>query len=129
MQDRFLEPKYNIRDLDIWTQCYFRWLPFLEIQNGGSIQIDLFNRMLINKISKLQQSLQTGEYDEPSSPTINSNGENLIGQPLLPSVNSFFPFSRNFSESNELIELLTTSSELLTEGSIFDALSISQAPD
>lgn len=114
--------------MDIWTQCFFRWLPFLEIKNGGSIQIDLFNRVLINNISKLQQALQTGEYDEPSSPTINSNGENLAGQ-LLPSVNSFFPFSRNLSDSNELIEILTTSSELLTEGSIFDALSIAQAPD
>lgn len=123
-----MEPRYQIRDLDIWTQCYFRWLPFLEIQNGGLIQIDLFNRILINKISKLQQALQTGEYDEPSSPTIKSNGENLADK-LMPSVNSFFPFSRNFSESNELIEILTTSSELLTEGSIFDALSIAQAPD
>lgn len=120
--------RYNIVDLEIWTQCFYRWLPFLEIENGGQPQIDLFHRILINNISKLQHTVQTGEFDENQMQS--SNGDNATTTNNLPSINSFFPFSRNACcNSNELIDILTLSSDLLTEGSIFDGLSIAQAPD
>lgn len=129
-QTYFLEKvKYNLVDLEIWAQCYYRWLPFLEIANGGQPQIDLFNRILINNISKLQQILQTCEFDEQQLQAANGDTTTTATN-NLPTINSFFPFSRNACcNTNELIEILTQSSDLLTEGSIFDGLSIAQAPD
>lgn len=122
---QFLEEiNTNISDLEIWQQCYYRWLPYLELQNGGQPQIDLFHRILLNNISKLQQSLQTGDFEELASSNLRSTDTSL------PAINSFFPFSRNTClNSNELIEIFTQSSDILTEGSIFDGLSLAQAPD
>lgn len=123
VQDRHLTPKYAIRDLDIWTQCYFRWLPVLEIKNGGNPQIDLFNRWILSSISKLQQALQSRDFDDlpertkQQPPTATCDGE---------LISSFFPFTRNTTESNDLADLLNASADLLAEGSIFDGLSVTQ---
>lgn len=126
-QIRYLKPNTAVRDLDIWQQNYYRWLPVLEIKNGGNPQIDLFNRMILNRISKLQQDLQT--FDEPNarkqSTTATKSNDNLLH--TMPMISSFFPFTPNTTNTNELTDILATSSELLTEGSIFDGLSVQQA--
>lgn len=126
-QIRYLKPNTAIRDMDIWMQCYYRWVPVLEIKNGGNPQIDLFNRMILNRISKLQQDLQTRTIDidarKPTTTTMSDNDDLLQTMPMI---SSFFPFTRNTSNSNELTDILATSSELLTEGSIFDGLSVQQ---
>lgn len=49
--------------------------------------------------------------------------------PAMPSISSFFPFSGNNTNSNELNDILTLSYDLLTDGSIIDGLSMSQIPD
>lgn len=108
-------------------QCYYRWLPVLEIKNGGNPQIDLFNRMILNRISKLQQDLQTRTFDDPNTrkqSTATKSDDNLLN--TMPMISSFFPFTRNTTNTNELTDILATSSELLTEGSIFDGLSVQQ---
>lgn len=112
--------------MDIWTQCYYRWLPVLEIKNGGNPQIDLFNRIILSSISKLQQDLQTRSYDDqaPAASTAAQSIDTLIQN--RPMISSFFPFTRNTTNTNELTDILATSSELLTEGSIFDGLSVNQ---
>lgn len=124
---RFLTPNTNIRDMEIWMLCYYRWLPVLEIKNGGSPQIDLINRMVLSSISKLQQDLQIRTFDESTtkaSATSNQTEENFIQN--MPLISSFFPFTHNTTESNDLTDILTQSNELLTEGSIFDGLSVQQ---
>lgn len=113
-----------IRDLNIWMQCYYRWLPVLEIKNGGNPQIDLFNRMILSSISKLQQDLQTRSHDESTSAA--SSIDTLIQN--RPMINSFFPFTRNTTNTDELTDILTTSSEIL-EDSILDDLSVQQGQD
>lgn len=127
-----MSPNTAIRDMDIWMQCYYRWLPVLEIKNGGPPQVDLFNRMILSNISKLQQDLQLRTFDDvPNSTsktsTSSQSEENLIqGMPLI---SSFFPFTRNTTDNNDLNDILTQSNELLTEGSIFDGLSVQQGQD
>lgn len=125
-QRRFLEPQCAVRDLEIWVQCYYRWLPILEIKNGGFPQVDLYTRVILSSISMLQQALQSRDFDDLPTPT-NEDG-NGIGL-NMPSVSSFFPFSGDNTNSNELSNILTLSSDLLNDGSIFDGLSMSQGPD
>lgn len=127
-QERFLEPQTTIRDLELWTQCYFRWQPLLEIKNGGYPQIELYNRIILSNISKLQQALQSHDFDDLP---INESDDviNGMGPSIMPSISSFFPFSGNNTNSNELTDILTLSYDLLTDGSIIDGLSMSQIPD
>lgn len=126
IQIHYLKPSTAIRDLDIWMQCYYRWLPVLEIKNGGNPQIDLFNRMILSRISKLQQELQTQTFENatPRNSTSTKSNANLLQ--TMPLISSFFPFTRNTTNTNELTNILANSNELLTEGSIFDGLSMQQ---
>lgn len=79
-----LSIKTGLSALEIWNQCYFRWLPELEIRNGGKPVVDMFNRVLVSNICILQQ----GEKD-----VFVKNRDNNLE--LLSQVNSFFPFSNN----------------------------------
>lgn len=121
LQSRFLTPSWAIHDMEIWMQCYYRWMPVLEIQNGGTPQIDLFNRMILSNISKLQRQLETQQIDDTAS-TSSQSIDNLIQN--MPLISSFFPFTPNTSNTNQLSDILSTSCDLLAEGSIFDGLSM-----
>lgn len=63
-QDRYLEPAHRILDLAVWDQCYYRWLPVLDIRGGGQPQVDLFHRLLLSNIAKMQRSLDMQSFDE-----------------------------------------------------------------
>lgn len=63
-QDRFLQPAHRIIDLAVWEQCYHRWLPVLDIRGGGQPQVDLFHRMLLSNIAKMQRCLELQNFDE-----------------------------------------------------------------
>uniref|UniRef100_A0A6B2ECL4 Putative phosphatidylinositol 3-phosphate 3-phosphatase myotubularin mtm1 n=1 Tax=Phlebotomus kandelakii TaxID=1109342 RepID=A0A6B2ECL4_9DIPT len=115
-----LNPQSSVKWLDVWVQCYYRWLPIVEIPNGGMPQVELFHRVILSNVCKLQQALQTGDFDELPAPQ--QNGTERAVQ-NLPSVNSFFPFSRNNSDPTELTDILMASNEILVDGSIFDAIS------
>lgn len=43
-----LDVQINVSDLHLWSQCYFRFLPLLEIIDGGKPRIDLAARALLN---------------------------------------------------------------------------------
>lgn len=123
---RFLEPVCRISELGIWQQCYYRWLPILDLHNGGAPQADLYHRILIGHVAKMQQALQTGDYDDLPTPTSTAAGTNL------PAVNAFYPFGSTSATDEGAIglgELLALGGDALTEGSIFDGLSMSQGPD
>lgn len=136
-------PRDDIIDLEVWSQCYYRWMPILEIKGGGFAQVDLHNRILVNNIHKLQKAIETGNMDdlppelqkngqvEPPKPSQPSDDDVLREEVMdagpsnrLPMINSFFPFSSNIGSSDELADMLILNGELLTEGSIFDATSI-----
>lgn len=73
-KDRFLEPRHNISHLEIWEQCYYRWNPILEIKSGGFPQIELFHRLLLNNIGKMQRALETRDFDDLPPPGADSSG-------------------------------------------------------
>jgi myotubularin-related protein 10/11/12 len=140
LQERCLDPKYEIQHLEIWQQCYYRWIPCLEIKGGGFPQIDLFNRLLLNNIHKLQKALESGTFNDLPQPQDSTLFKNLTttststsssndgaitnSTPALPTINSFFPFSNNTSNA-EFTDMLVTSNELIIEGSImFDQSSM-----
>lgn len=86
----------------------------LDLHNGGTPQIEMYHRLLLANIARLQQALQTGDYDDLPTPT------------NLPAVNAFFPFgSATDAGASGLEELLTRGHDALTDGSIFDGLSVS----
>ena len=101
-------------------------MPILEIRRGGFVQIDIYNRMILSNIHKLQRSLETGNFsdltidlkkdDEASVATANGRHNRV------PVVNSFFPFSINDGDEDNstLNDILIFSSDALTEGSVFE---------
>lgn len=120
-----LNPSCKIYCLNLWSQCYFRWIPLLEIPGGGTPQVDLHNRLIQSEIQTLKHSLMKGEY----------NGETLMnGQreeqfELRMKINSFFPFSNNSGQISALQGILTLNSTLLSGDGMPDSQSIMNAPD
>ncbi|EDV91989.1 myotubularin-related protein 10-B [Drosophila grimshawi] len=63
-QDRYLQPRHRIIDLAVWDQCYYRWLPVLDIRGGGQPQVDLFHRLLLSNIAKMQRCIELQSLEE-----------------------------------------------------------------
>lgn len=106
-------------------------MPILEIRNGGFVQIDLYNRMILSNIHKLQRSLEIGndndlqldpKKDDETSSTRTDATANGKHANRVPVVNSFFPYSitDGDDDNSNLNEILIFSSDVLTEGSVFD---------
>lgn len=90
-------------------------MPILEIRSGGAAQIDLFNRMILTSINKLQRAIETGN---PNMSELQSEGTCKI-----PNVNSYFPFSvtnGGDDDATNLHDILIDSSDIITEGSLYD---------
>lgn len=82
-----LRPLHGLSSLEIWQQCYFRWLPDLEIVHGGPPQIDLGARLIVAEIWALKESADgkaNGKHEK------NKEEYLRLGQ----NVNGFFPFGR-----------------------------------
>ena len=79
-----IKPLYNIANLELWTQCYFRWIPTLEIHNGGENHIELYARLLQNNVNQLKMNIN----DNCGSPTGKSNSYSVHMN-----IDSFYPFS------------------------------------
>lgn len=111
-------------------------MPILEIKQGGSVQIDLFNRMLLSDMLKSQKALETrNEHDieiarghlinrslSESEESANGDATSCLRQ-KVPVVNSFFPFSytdKNDEDHSILNDILISSSIQVSEGSILD---------
>ncbi|GJQ74667.1 hypothetical protein Trydic_g21519 [Trypoxylus dichotomus] len=110
-----LEPKHTVQFLDVWRQCYLRWLSEVEMLNGGQPQIDLSCRVLTMEITALRQTLLAADID--ARPKSNQAKEDILH--LMQKVNSFFPFSRNdgqgqgFLPGNDLLSLDAQDSQSL----------------
>ncbi|XP_065094189.1 myotubularin-related protein 10-A, partial [Ochlerotatus camptorhynchus] len=133
----FLDPQCTVRDMEIWHQCYFRWIPFLEIKNGGYPQVDLFNRSVVNNINKLLKVLNSENLSGSNEniPLVGNSEENILNKEdtntneildgfKIPMINSFFPFTSNISNTEELLEILVANGEFLPDGSIVDCASL-----
>lgn len=103
----------------------------MEIRNGGPVQIDLYNRMILANIHKLQRSLETGNVSDDLQIESKKNDESQTPVQVatangkhnrVPVVDSFFPFSITDGDevNSNLNEILIFSSDILTEGSVFE---------
>ncbi|EDW06059.1 myotubularin-related protein 10-B [Drosophila mojavensis] len=63
-QDRYLQPSHRILDLSVWDQCYYRWLPVLDIRGGGQPQVDLFYRLMLSNIAKAQRCIDLQSFED-----------------------------------------------------------------
>lgn len=129
-----MQPKWDISSLGVWIQCYHRWIPIFEIKNGGYPHIDLFQRLLLSNICKLQKTLESGcdpqrdDKDDNDESTIDVKGDQIEMRHKLPQsseinfqdVNSFFPFSSNVNNSDQLNEILDGGNDVLIDGSIME---------
>lgn len=113
-----LKPLHAISSLELWTQCYFRWIPALEIHNGGQRHIELYIRLLQNDVSQLKINISDNRSVSLEKIGIFS---------LHTNIDSFYPFS-NKRSGNTISTPIMNSSIHLTE-SLLDAQSLITAND
>lgn len=110
-QPKELRAQGGLPSLRLWRQCYFRWLPFLEIPGGGQAQIDLQHRQLSAELAALQR------------------GESVPEQTLT-QVGSFFPFSHGITQPDALLaSSLTLNRSFLAGEAFLDSQSLLNSPD
>ncbi|XP_076652050.1 myotubularin-related protein 10-B [Halictus rubicundus] len=113
-----IKPQYNVVSIELWVQCYFRWIPPLEIRNGGQNHIELYARLLRNNVNQLKISINKNcdsSVVKTNSYTVQMN------------IDSFYPFS-NKKTGNTVSTPIINSSMLATE-SLLDAQSLITACD
>ena len=115
---KYIKPLYSIPSIELWSQCYLRWIPPLEIHNGGKNHVELYTRLLQNDVAQLK---------------VNANGncgspvEKITTYLLQMNIDSFYPFS-NRRSGNTVSTPIMNSSMLMNE-SLLDAQSLLNAPD
>lgn len=117
-EKRVIKPLYNILNLELWSQCYFRWIPTLEIHNGGQNHIELYARLLRNDVNQLKMSIN----GNCSSPTDKSNSCSV-----QMNIDSFYPFSNK--KSGNIVSTPIMNSSILATKSLLEAQSLITATD
>lgn len=117
----FLKPLHHIPCLELWSQCYFRWIPHLVVNNGGRSQIEMYARLLQNDIAQLQLDVKNG------GPQSSSPVDKISTYLLQMNINSFYPFS-NKKSGNTVSTPIVNTSFIMTE-SMIDAQSLLTIPD
>lgn len=115
-----IKPLYTISSLELWTQCYFRWIPALEIHNGGQTYIELYVRLLQNNINQIEININ----DNRDSPV---DTDKIGIYSLHTNIDSFYPFSNKRSR-NTISAPIMNNSIFLTE-SLLDAQSLITTTD
>lgn len=113
-----IKPLYNLMNLELWAQCYFRWIPTLEIRNGGQNHIELYARLLRNDVNQLKMNIN----GNCGSPVAKSSSYSV-----QMNIDSFYPFSNKKSENTVSTPIM--SSSILATESLLDAQSLITASD
>lgn len=116
-----IKPLYAISSLELWTQCYFRWIPTLEIHNGGQRHIEFYIRLLQNNINQLKININ----DNRGSPDQFTDKIGIYS--LHTNIDSFYPFSNKRSK-NTISASIMNNSIFLTE-SLLDTQSLITTTD
>ncbi|XP_060525848.1 myotubularin-related protein 10-B [Cylas formicarius] len=95
-----LNPSTGLSGLDVWDQCYFRWLSELEIPRGGRPQIDLYSRYLVSEIFQHYAAAGDVNGTTRARPT---TGDDDYYLELLKKANGFFPFGRGGATINDVL--------------------------
>lgn len=110
----------------------------LEIKNGGFPQVDLYNRMLLNDIRRLQKCLQEQSIgyncnnrmstnyllNHNNTPSNTMDTDEQSTNRIQININSFFPFTSNTGNSADLTDILTTNGGVMADGSVYDTTSL-----
>jgi hypothetical protein len=106
----------GLSSLEVWLQCYCRWVPMLELIGGGRPQVNFQVRMLAEQIVELKSKVEAyarGEnpnwvapynFSEELSFTCDSA---LLKNRLQSNPSSFFPFVHHSAHPGDI--LLNTS--------------------
>ncbi|XP_063991002.1 myotubularin-related protein 10-B [Diachasmimorpha longicaudata] len=113
-----LKPHHNISCLELWTQCYFRWIPPLEIHNGGKNHVELYSRLMQNDINQMRVNTSDGS----TSPV-----DKVTTYLVQMNIDSFYPFGNKKSGNTVSTPIMNSSG--LTSESLIDAQSLLTAPD
>ncbi|XP_066592594.1 myotubularin-related protein 12 [Prorops nasuta] len=114
----YMRALYSISCLELWTQCYFRWIPPLEIQNGGQNHIELFVKLLQNEISQLKVNA-TGACES----TVDKISTFLVQM----NIDSFYPFSDK--KPGNTVSTPIMNSSIIAAESLLDTQSLLTASD
>lgn len=118
-----LKPQCTMPHLELWMQCYFRWIPPLQIHTGGRNHIELFHRLLKNGVTNQLKTTTTTNNGggECASPV-----DKIATYLLQMNIDSFYPFGvRRTAGGNNAI----MNSSILMNESLLDSQSLLNAPD
>eukprot|EP00062_Callorhinchus_milii_P002620 gi/632939205/ref/XP_007908180.1/ PREDICTED: myotubularin-related protein 10 [Callorhinchus milii] len=90
-----LLPHCSSPHVQLWKQCYLRWVPEAQISNGGFISTLYQVSLLADEIQRLQQCLRRYRND-PLSPSPQPEGGNVYFSQCVSApdfLSSSFPFS------------------------------------
>lgn len=118
IKTKYLNPLCAIPSLEVWSQCFFRWIPHLVIHNGGRNHIEMYARLLLNDVAQLQ--LDAGD---PSTSPVDKLSTCLLQM----NINSFYPFSNKKSGNTVSTPIINTS--FIMSDSMIDSQSLLTAPD
>ncbi|XP_045775855.1 myotubularin-related protein 10-A isoform X1 [Maniola jurtina] len=122
--DSRLEPCTSVAGVELWSQCYERWLPPLDAPRAGPVQYYLHHCAIKEQIQKLNDKLST-----MSILNRHSNGDtDLTELPPTPEVTRFYPFSlRNNDTVTRSLDSMQVS--LIDASQLLDSQSLLNAPD
>ncbi|XP_073960257.1 myotubularin-related protein 10-B-like isoform X2 [Choristoneura fumiferana] len=118
-----LEPCTSVAGMELWSQCYERWLLPLDAPHAGPVQYHVFNYAVLKEIQRLNEKL--------SSLSILSNRQSngdLDAETARPAaVSRFFPFSVSRGEPRSTLDSMQVS--LIDASLLLDSQSLLNAPD
>ncbi|CAK1542012.1 unnamed protein product [Leptosia nina] len=120
-----LEPCTNIAAIELWSQCYERWLPPLDAPGAGKVQYYLYNCALRTQIQKLNARLSS------LSIMNDRNGDDCESAPAAtntPALTRFYPFSLKTAD-NVTRNLDAMQVSLIDATELLDSQSLLNAPD
>ncbi|XP_059485322.1 myotubularin-related protein 10-B isoform X2 [Neocloeon triangulifer] len=106
----------GLSSLEVWQQCYCRWVPMLEMTGGGRVQVNFQVRLLAEEIVELQRKVEIcrkGGHPDRVAPFDFSEefsfacDSALLRSRLQNNPSSFFPFMSHSACVGEI--LLNTS--------------------
>lgn len=87
--------------MELWMRCYARWLPPLDLVNGGGIQYTVFNTIIAEKVRELRETLSTMQIPLLRAKQMNGRASQAVvdvktvAEVARPNVSAFHPFTWN----------------------------------
>lgn len=124
-----LEPTTSVAGMELWSQCYERWLMPLDAPHAGHVQYHVYNYALLRDIQRLNERLTSLSIMSNR----HSNGERDAQESSRSTVTRFHPFSHLASgaSAGELLagDLDAMHLSLIDASQLIESQSLLNAPD